>query len=72
MNRTKPFRGLLFAKGIPTPGFPFDCNCEEGNIITSEVMSVTLITTHGRMEYLVETKNSLYVLILTDLGLPWI
>lgn len=72
MNRTKPFRGLLFAKSVPTPGFPFDCNCEEGNIITSEVIGVTLITTHDRMEYLVETRNSLYVLILTDLGLPWI
>ena len=69
MNRTKPFRGLIFWKNIPTPGQVFDCNTTEGNIITSTVVSVTFI--HDN-EYLVETRNSLYVLIITELGLPWI
>lgn len=69
MVRSKPFRGLIFWKDIPTPGSQFDCNCEEGNIITSTVISVAFI--HD-CEYLVETKNSLYVLIVTETGLPWI
>lgn len=69
MNRSKPYRGLIFWKDIPTPGCPFDCNSTEGNIMTSTVISVTFI--HD-CEYLVETKNSLYVLIVTESGLPWI
>ena len=50
MVRSKPFRGLIFWKDIPTPGSQFDCNCEEGNIITSTVISVALI---NDCEYLV-------------------
>ena len=62
----KPFKGIVFATKCPTPGQYCDCNTKEGNIITSTVMSVAWI--HDN-EFLVETRNSIYVLMVTDTGL---